>query len=417
MSYKNLHSAYGIPYNYESYESDEIAYAQRSSDEKTSEKGLLEKCKERVDTFLKDLSELVSIDSGSENKQGLSVVANILENKLKSLGASVTNINGTIVGNIKGNKGDKGDKGDNKNSVLLMAHYDTVFLVGEAKKRPFRIDGKRALGPGVADDKGGIILILHCLELLQLNYTYPSLTILFNPDEEISSPTSSSLIKKLAKENSFVLSFEPVYENGVIVSTRGVAKLNLKVEGQSAHTGQSSKKGINAALELCHKVVSLENLGNSNGTDINWTILKSGDKSNVIPDKASAIADIRFSDLSELDRISQQARQVMLTPFIKGTKTTISLELRRLPFPENKGSEYLVSLAQSINNEIGIPLSMLNMGFGTDASFAYQMGSLKPAVLEGLGVIGSELHTDLEWIDISSIASRMYLVTRLISSL
>ena len=409
MSYKNLYNAYDISFGpniYESYES----YESYDNKNEMYEKGLLNKCNERVDLFLKDLSELVSIDSGSENKQGLSLVARMLENKLKNLGVDdITNTNGTIVANIKGNN-------RNKNSVLLMAHYDTVFPAGEAKRRPFRIEGKRALGPGVADDKGGIVLMLHCLELLS-NYPHPYITILLNPDEEISSPTSG-LIKKLAKDHSYVLSFEPVHENGVITSTRGVAKLNLKVEGKSYHTGQLLGKGANPVLELCHKIVSLENMGNSEkDTSINWTILKSGDKSNVIPDKALAIADIRFSDLSELDRITSQSKKSETVQYVKGTKTSISLELRRPPFPENKGSEYLLYLAQNINNQIGLPFSKLNMGFGTDASFAYHSGSLKPAVLEGLGVIGSELHTESEWMDIPSIPSRMYLVTKLISSL
>jgi len=410
MSYRNFHNAYGSAYGSVYGGGDFQIYESYESKNEKDEKGLLDKCKERVDAFLKDLSELVSIDSGSENKQGLSLVSEILENKLKSIGASVTNINGTIVATIKA-------KGKSKGNVLLMAHYDTVYPDGEAKRRPFRIDGKRALGPGVADDKGGIVLMLNCLELLS-NYSHPQITVLLNPDEEISSPTSAGLIKKLAKENSYVLSFEPVYENGVIVSTRGVAKLNLKVEGKTAHTGQLSGKGLNAALELCHKVVSLENIGNLNkDTSVNWTVLKSGDKSNVIPDKASAIADIRFSDLSELDRIKQQSEQIASISYLKGTKTTVSLELRRPPFPENKGSEYLLSLAQNINNELGLSLSKLNMGFGTDASLAYQMGSLKPSVLEGLGVVGSDLHNESEWMDIPSIPYRMYLVTRLISSL
>ena len=138
----------------------------------------------------------------------LSKVEAILTDRLKALGADVRvsdakpSTGKNIVGTLKG-------QGEAK--FLLMVHYDTVFPEGAVAERPFRIEGERARGPGVADAKGGLAVILHSLKLLKDAKfdRYGTITILFNPDEEMGSRGSRDTIAELAAQQDYVFSYEP----------------------------------------------------------------------------------------------------------------------------------------------------------------------------------------------------------------
>ena len=180
-----------------------------------------------------------------------------------------------------------------------MDHYDTVFSPGDAQKRPFRIEGSRAFGPGVADAKGGLAMILHALQILkEAGFSnYKTITVLLNPDEERGSIGSRAQIMRLAPDHDYVLSYEPPEEDQVTVATNGVASVHLRVKGIAAHAGSAPEKGRNAAIELAHQLLQLQNLGDAQkGTTVNWTVIRAGEKVNVIPDAAEATADMRLSD-------------------------------------------------------------------------------------------------------------------------
>ena len=150
---------------------------------------LLKKAEAEQKSYLATVKELVDIDTGTGQALGLKTVSAMLVERLKGLGAEVTTTPATpsagdnIVGTLKGT----GSK-----NFLLMVHYDTVFGPGTAAKRPFKLDGERAYGPGVADAKGGVAMILHSLQLLQDQKfnDFGTLTVLFNPDEETGSAGS-----------------------------------------------------------------------------------------------------------------------------------------------------------------------------------------------------------------------------------
>ncbi len=378
---------------------------------------LLRQSQARVQPFLAELESLVAIDSGSGQRQGLERMAAHLEQRLRRLGARVErhpaqpSAGEILVGHLPG----RGDR-----AILLMVHTDTVFPKGEARRRPFRIAAGRARGPGVADAKGGVVMILQALELLRARHgrNHAPITVLFNPDEEVGSPGSARLIAELARRHAVVLSFEPSPQNGVIDSTKGIALLNLKVQGRSAHAGADPDSGRNAAVELAHQVLALQTLGDpARGTTVNWTVLRSGERPNVIPAEASATADMRYTDPSELERVREQVQRTIGRPHIPGTTTTLALTPRRPSFPRNPASEALVRQAEAIFRELPLPLPAIAMGFGTDAGHAFQPGSPSPAVLEGLGVVGGGLHSPEEWMDLGSLPARLYLVVRLLETL
>ncbi|MEE5124507.1 M20/M25/M40 family metallo-hydrolase [Pseudomonas alliivorans] len=378
---------------------------------------LLKKAETEQTSYLETVRQLVGVDTGTGQAPGLKTVSALLVERLKALGAEVTTTPATpsagdnIVGTIKGN---------GSRSFLLMVHYDTVFGPGTAAKRPFRQDGERAYGPGVADAKGGVAMILHSLKLLQDQgfKDFGTLTVLFNPDEETGSSGSKNIIAELARQHDYVFSYEPPDKDAVTVATNGINGVILDVKGKSSHAGSAPEAGRNAAMELAHQMLQLKDLGDpAKGTTVNWTLIKGGEKRNIIPSSASAEADMRYSDLGESDRVIADAQRIVQKKLIDGTEVSVRLEKGRPPLAKNPGSEQLAKTAQTLYGKIGRNIDPIAMRFGTDAGYAYVPGSEKPAVLETMGVVGAGLHADDEYIELSSIAPRLYLTVALIKQL
>ncbi|MBF8792630.1 M20/M25/M40 family metallo-hydrolase [Pseudomonas sp. NY15372] len=378
---------------------------------------LLEQAQAEQAAYLATLKTLVSVDTGTGTQAGLAQVGAELAKRLKALGADVhtspakPSVGDNIVGTFKGN----GSK-----DFLLMVHYDTVFGPGTVAKRPFRVQGERAYGPGVADAKGGVAMILHALKLLQDQQFkgYRTLTVLFNPDEEMGSAGSKQLIAQLARKHDYVFSYEPPDKDAVTVATNGINRLKLEVKGRSSHAGSAPEQGRNALTELAHQLLQLKDLGDaSKGTTVNWTLAKAGEKANIIPALASAQADMRYSDLSETERVAADARRIAQKHLIEDTQATVTLEKGRPPLARNEGSRQLAETARELYGQIDHTLEPIAMRFGTDAGYAYVPGSAKPAVLETMGVVGAGLHAEDEYIELASIAPRLYLTVAMIRRL
>jgi len=367
--------------------------------------------------YLQTLQNLVSVDTGTGTAAGLTQVGAELVKRLQALGAQVRtqpatpSVGDNIIGTLKGS----GSK-----DFLLMVHYDTVFVPGTVAKRPYRVDGSRAYGPGVADAKGGVAMILHALKLLndQQFKGYRTLTVLFNPDEEMGSAGSRQVIAELARKHDYVFSYEPPDKDAVTVATNGINRLKLEVKGRASHAGSAPEEGRNALTELAHQLLQLNELGDtSKGTTVNWTLAKAGEKANIIPALATAEADMRYSDLGETERVQAEAQRIVQKQLVADTQTRVVVEKGRPPLARNPASARLAETAQKLYEETGYKIEPIAMRFGTDAGYAYVPGSEKPAVLETLGVVGAGLHGDDEYIELGSIAPRLYLTVAMIRHL
>ena len=377
--------------------------------------------------LLDTLKDLVSIESGSGDREGLDKIANLIAGRLQALGGKVEQIEaGADIYRMFDTPKQVGKMvlarfaGTGTKKILLIAHMDTVYLRGMLAQQPFRIDGNRAYGLGISDDKHGIAVILHTLAILrQMNFRgYGELTVLINGDEEISSPGSRAMLTRLGAEADATLSFEssPVASDRLELVTAGIGAFLLKVEGRASHAGAAPEQGRNALYELAHQIMQTRDLSDpATGLKMNWTVASAGTNRNVIPAIASAAADVRVMRIADYDGIEQKVRERAKNQLIPDAKVSLEFERRRPPLEMRPPSLALARHAQTIYAEIGkdLAISTVTIGGGTDAAFA----GLKATgpVIERLGLRGFGSHSnDAEYIDIESIEPRLYLAARLI---
>ncbi|MBS76975.1 MAG: glutamate carboxypeptidase [Variovorax sp.] len=374
------------------------------------------------------LSQLVAIESGSRDLEGLEKISDLIASKLKALGGEVELIDPSAEAYRMEDTPEKIGrvvratfKGTGTKKIMLIAHMDTVYTIGMLNKQPFRVEGDKAYGLGIADDKQGVAVILHAVAMLQaLKFKeYGTLTVLINGDEEISSPGSRALLTRLGGEHDAVLSFEgaSVKDDKLSLATAGIASVTLNVSGKASHAGSAPELGVNALYELSHQILQMRDLSDpATGLKMNWTISKSGSNRNVIPASATAGADVRVLKVADYDRIEQQVNERVKKQLIPEAKVELKFERRRPPLEATDASRALARHAQAIyKDELGRPLGADDKaaGGGTDAAFASL--KTKAPVIERFGLQGFGAHSaDAEYVLIDSIEPRLYLATRMV---
>ena len=388
---------------------------------------LLTLASQQKQPLLDTLKDLVNIESGSGDREGLDQISQLVHDRLKALGGAAEFIEpgadayrmhdtpAKIGRMVKATFTGAGTK-----KILLIAHMDTVYLKGMLAKQPFRIDGNRAYGLGIGDDKAGIAVILHTLSILKaMNFRdYGTLTVLINGDEEISSPASRNVISKLGAEHDLTMSHEgsPITSDTLSLATAGIAAVTLKVTGKASHAGSAPERGRNAIYELAHLMLQTKDFSDpATGVKMNWTMISGGTNRNVIPAEATGAADVRVIRIADYEGLEKRVRETITKQLIPDTKVEMTFERRRPPLEFNPAALAIAKHAQSIYTEIGKQLNVTDTvaGGGTDAAFA-ALGNNKP-VIERFGLQSFGAHSnDNEYIHIDSIEPRLYLATRLI---
>src|SRR5919108_2823286 len=379
--------------------------------------------------LLATLKELVSIESGSRDSEGLAHLAALIASRFKALGAEVELIEPADVYRMEDTPAAIGKmvratfRGRGTKKILLIGHMDTVYLSGMLAKQPFRIDGDRAFGLGISDDKQGIALIVHTAAMLRaLGFNeYGTLTALINADEELSSPGSRALLTRLGKEHDATLSFEASRADSdkLALATAGIASVVLRVHGKASHAGAAPERGVYALYELAHQILQMRDLSNpATGVKMNWTVSHAGTNRNVIPAFAEATADVRVLRIGDYDGVERAVRERIRKQLVPEAKVELVFERRRPPLEASDASVLMAQHAQSIYRELGMDLVVDNIaeGGGTDAAFAALQ--TKNAVVERFGLRGYGAHsTEDEYVLVSSIEPRLYLAARLVMDL
>ena len=371
------------------------------------------------------LRDLVHIESGSKDIEGLNQIAERIAGQLKQLGGTVDVLQTSDIYRLDDTPEKVGPavqavfKGTGSKKIMMIAHMDTVYLKGMLKGQPFRIDGDRAYGLGISDDKQGIALIIHTVALLQkLNFKdYGTLTVLINGDEEISSPGWRSTITRVAAEQDVVFSFEGGGTDGTLrLATSGIGAAYLTVQGKASHAGAKPEDGVNALYELSHQLLQMKDLSKTDeGLKLNWTVSKAGTNRNVIPAEATAQADARALRVADFDGLEKSLQEKVKSKLLPASKVDVKFEVRRPPLEASDASRRVAGYGKVIYQELGMSLNVVEKatGGGTDAAFAAL--KTKGAVVEGMGLSGYGAHSnDAEYVQINTIVPRLYLATRMI---
>jgi len=362
------------------------------------------------------LQQLVDIDSGTGDVEGGRKVAALLLPRLTALGMTIETVPAEAPGlpdNLVARL-----EGDGRGRILMIGHIDTVFGPGTAANRPFRTDAGRAYGPGVADEKGGVVEGLEALELLRDRRfeDFKSITFLIETSEERGSPGARALIARLLADADVELNLEPGDPpDALTVWRKGSATFHISVKGRAAHAGVAPQDGRNAAVELIHQLQADDLFPKSGaGLTANLTVMNAGSRANIIPDHAEAQINVRVRDKADFDRVEQTYRRNAATTQVSDAIVTIDRESAYPPLPENAATEALADRAQAIYAGLGLPLARGGNGGASESALAADAGV--PA-LDGLGPVGGGFHSEAEYIELSSVTPRLYLLAQLLMEL
>lgn len=369
--------------------------------------------------YLADLEALVGIDSGSYSKEGVDRVGAWMAERLEHLGASIERVpdaalGDTVVATLEG-----AHEGP---TVLLIGHTDTVFEDGTAAARPFAMREGRALGPGTSDMKAGLLVGLYALEALRAVGPRPAwlpvgrLVYVVNPDEEIGSPASTPVIERVAAGADTALVLEAARENGDIVSARkGMLHLRATVHGRAAHAGVEPHKGRSAVLEAAHKTVALHALnGRWPSVMVNVGSLQGGTRPNIVAESAVLGVDVRAGSAAEQRAAESAVRDILERSSVPDVSTTVELTAQHWPMERTVASGRLVDAAVRIAARLGFTLRDAATGGCSDANTTAALGV--PSI-DGLGPVGGNDHSPLEYIEVASIVPRTALLAELISAI
>ncbi|HJU62194.1 MAG TPA: M20/M25/M40 family metallo-hydrolase [Candidatus Binatia bacterium] len=387
---------------------------------------VLSLAKKEKPALLETLKALVSIESGSRDDEGLAKLGGVIAGRLKELGGQVELVEPSDVYKMEDTPEKIGKMvrasftGNGTKKILLIAHMDTVYPRGMLAQQPFRIEGERAYGLGIADDKQGIAVIIHTLGILKaMNFReYGTLTVLINADEELSSPGSRGLLTKLGAEHDATFSVESsrAESDKLSLATSGIASITLSVKGRASHSGNAPEKGINALYELAHQVLQTRDLSDpAVGLKMNWTLANAGTTRNMIPPGAQATADVRVLRVADYDAIEKAVRERIKNQLLPEAKVEMIFERRRPPLEATAASRALAKHAQQIYREVGkeLVIDEVPEGGGTDAAFAAL--NTKAPVIERFGLQGFGAHSaEAEYVLLDSIEPRLYLLARMI---
>ncbi len=387
---------------------------------------LLAQIQREKQPLLDTLQELVSIESGSADYEGVTRIGLLVAERLRALGGEVEMVppSATMI-RTTGSPERIADTvvarfhGRGKARILLLAHMDTVYERGMLVQQPFRVDGDLAYGLGIADNKHGVALILHTMATLKALTVddYGLVTVLISPDGEIGSLAERDLLAQLGSEHDVVFSCEGTgQDEGIRLATSGIQLAILSVQGQASHAGTAPEQGRNAFYELAHQVLQMRDLSDpSKALKLNWTWGEAGRVFNAIPSEAVAIGDMRADREEDFRVVENAIRERIGVHLIPDTTVDIRFESIFPPMPYRPQSMPVAEYAQSVYAEVGgsVKVTTVSTGGGTDAAFAALRTEVP--VLEGFGLKNFGSHSsNAEYINISSIEPRLFLLSRMI---
>lgn len=362
-----------------------------------------------------------NVNSSTNNLEGLAVMASLLQSSFGSIGKRsqlldappyyCVNAQGEAVKKEAGTLLSMSQRPGAPLRLFLGGHMDTVY----AKESPFQVvsyqSEKICQGPGVADMKGGLAVLLIALEALESCEACSSIgwELFINADEEIGSPSSGSLIKEVALKTHLGLIFEPCLPNGALVVSRmGSANYTITAKGRSAHVGREYALGRNAIQALAEWIALINAI--FEGQDdliINVGSISGGGPTNIVPDLAQCRVNLRSTSLKKMENAEKELK-TCLKNIQEKREVIFSLQRdsNRPPKPFTPAVEKLYDEISLCGKQLGMTLERGSSGGACDGNLLSEAGVPN---LDTLGVKGGKLHTSEEYLEVDSLVQRAQL--------
>jgi glutamate carboxypeptidase len=350
------------------------------------------------------LREAVNMDSGSYDKAGVDAVGQRFIGFFAEQGLITTVEPHERFGNAIHIRLD--DKPTNERPIVLMGHRDTVFPKGEAARRPFRIEGSRAYGPGVVDMKAGLVLNAFVLAAFKRFGGAPApLAGLITSDEEIASPSSRPVIERVGRAARCVFNSEPGRPSGnVVTSRKGGVFLGFEVAGKAAHSGGNFEKGISAIGEMAHKIVALHKLTDlKRGVTVNVGLVKGGQSVNTTAPSAEGQIDLRYVKPEQRATMLAALQEIIDSATVPGTTAKLEIRGEFLPVTATPEADELFHTYQAAAADAGLRVEGEFSGGCADSGFTAGVGC---PTLCGVGPVGGNAHTEEEYLDVDTLVPR-----------
>ena len=386
----------------------------------------------RSERMLAELAAHVAIPTGQNYTAGLEHYRSLLSARLQKLGATIAFVPGaprpawltppgpqrdisvpplpeqipaTLIASHQGRRASK--------RILLAGHLDTVHDPrGAFQSLTVSEDGKTAVGPGVVDMKGGILIAVTALEALAEHAFHFNWTFLLNSDEETGSFHSFDAISRAAREHDIGMALEPALPDGSLVVSRfGAGQFRIEVFGRSAHVGRDFTQGISAVNALAEIILKVAKL-NTPKRDIIINIgpLHGGSATNIVPDYAACWGNVRFGDPALVKEVEQQLDSFNTSddalPRVK-----VHHLMNRPAKPLTPQVQELADLAREVANDLGQQLPFGSTGGVCDGNIMQHAGL---PTIDTLGVRGGNLHRTDEFIELESLVERCQLLAILL---
>jgi glutamate carboxypeptidase len=347
------------------------------------------------------LEEWVNINSHSSNMAGISKLLLSLAPQFARL--EPDEMQEIFFPNTKGLFLSKREKASLQ--IYLGGHLDTVFPPTHPFQKAERVDTSMLVGPGTADMKGGLVVLLKALEAFEKlpEAKLVGWKIFLNSDEEIGSPESTSFIRACVQKCKVACLFEPTLDTGALVSKRkGSSNFIAVSRGKKAHAGRNPKSGYNAIYPLSQMIAQLANLS-SETIFLNVGKVSGGEAANIVPDYAECVFNLR----TETDK-EQQATEVTLFQLAQQYGIELIKKSSRPPKVFDTQTESLFYALKECAEQLSLTINWQESGGVCDGNTCSAAGV---PTIDTLGVQGGNLHTEKEYVYVTSLPQKINLTT------
>jgi len=390
------------------------------------EQRIVRAVRDRESALLEDLRLHVGLPTGGFNEEAIEATRSLLTGRLTALGADHRTVEADPKPAWLSGSKDSGYQpmtsvcsrlgGATSGRVLIAGHMDTVHdPAGPFLELNVAPDGRTAVGPGCVDMKGGLVIAVAALEVLEDVGVPASWSFLLNGDEETGTYHSERAIRAAAKDHDFGLALEPALPSGALAIERvGSGQFMIETKGRAAHAGREFTKGVSAVTKLAECILAVSEMPEpARGRTLNIGPVRGGVATNAVPDSAAAWGNVRFPDAAAADEIGAML-DALATPTDAMPGVVVRRSFNRPAKPLTPRTEALAMRARSAAEDLGQSLPFEKTGGVCDGNIMQDAGL---PTIDTVGVRGGGLHTPDEWIDLTSLVERCQMLAILIARL